>query len=64
LIRPSLDLHVSRTEKDMTKLLALYELGLADGKIAANRLIGSQTGTPFGGGSSPPKMEQRTSPGV
>jgi predicted patatin/cPLA2 family phospholipase len=40
LIRPSLDLGVSRTEKSMDKLLALYELGLRDGEEAARRLLG------------------------
>jgi predicted patatin/cPLA2 family phospholipase len=39
IIRPSLDLQVSRTEKDMDKLIRLYELGLKDGEDAARRLL-------------------------
>jgi predicted patatin/cPLA2 family phospholipase len=39
IIRPSVDLQVSRTEKDMGKLLRLYELGLKDGEDAARRLL-------------------------
>jgi predicted patatin/cPLA2 family phospholipase len=39
LIRPSVDLHVSRTDKDMGKLLRLYELGLKDGEEAARGLL-------------------------
>jgi predicted patatin/cPLA2 family phospholipase len=35
LIRPSVDLKVSRIEKDMGKLISLYELGLKDGEAAA-----------------------------
>jgi predicted patatin/cPLA2 family phospholipase len=34
VIRPSKDLHVSRVEKSIEKLLALYELGLADCRAA------------------------------
>jgi predicted patatin/cPLA2 family phospholipase len=39
IIRPSRDLHVSRVEKSMKKLLELYELGLADGREALGRII-------------------------
>jgi predicted patatin/cPLA2 family phospholipase len=39
LIRPSADLEVSRTEKDMDKLIRLYELGLKDGGAAALGLL-------------------------
>ncbi len=35
VIRPSRDLGISRTEKDVAKLRALYELGLSDGAAAA-----------------------------
>ncbi|MDR0387764.1 MAG: patatin family protein [Treponema sp.] len=35
MIRPSVDLKVSRTERDMAKLISLYELGLKDGEAAA-----------------------------
>jgi predicted patatin/cPLA2 family phospholipase len=35
LIRPSIDLNVSRTEKSTDKLVRLYELGLKDGESAA-----------------------------
>ncbi|MDR1252665.1 MAG: patatin family protein [Treponema sp.] len=38
LIRPSIDLGASRTEKNMDKLLRLYELGLTDGEAAAAKL--------------------------
>jgi predicted patatin/cPLA2 family phospholipase len=38
LIRPSVDLKVSRTEKDVDKLIRLYELGLKDGKAAAAQI--------------------------
>lgn len=38
VIRPSRDLGISRTEKDVSKLRALYELGLHDGKAAAGEL--------------------------
>jgi predicted patatin/cPLA2 family phospholipase len=38
VIRPSRDLGVSRTEKNLEKLIALYELGIADGKEALERL--------------------------
>jgi predicted patatin/cPLA2 family phospholipase len=34
LIRPSVDLNVSRTDKDVSKLIRLYELGLKDGEAA------------------------------
>jgi predicted patatin/cPLA2 family phospholipase len=34
LIQPSVDLKASRTEKDVNKLLRLYELGLKDGEAA------------------------------
>jgi predicted patatin/cPLA2 family phospholipase len=40
LIRPSMDLHVSRTDKDVAKLVSLYELGLKDGEEAALKLMG------------------------
>jgi predicted patatin/cPLA2 family phospholipase len=39
LIRPSVDLKVSRTERDVDKLIRLYELGLKDGEAAAVRLL-------------------------
>jgi predicted patatin/cPLA2 family phospholipase len=39
VIRPSRDLGISRTEKDVAKLRALYELGLHDGKAAAGELL-------------------------
>jgi predicted patatin/cPLA2 family phospholipase len=39
IIRPSVDLHVSRTDKDMAKLVSLYELGVKDGERAALKLI-------------------------
>ncbi len=38
VIRPSRDLGVSRTEKSVEKLRALYELGIEDGKAALGRL--------------------------
>jgi predicted patatin/cPLA2 family phospholipase len=38
VIRPSRDLGISRTEKDVGKLRELYELGIADGKAAAEKL--------------------------
>jgi predicted patatin/cPLA2 family phospholipase len=40
LIRPSVDLQVSRTDKDVAKLVGLYELGLKDGEAAAIKLMG------------------------
>jgi predicted patatin/cPLA2 family phospholipase len=39
LIRPSVDLHVSRIDKDVAKLVSLYELGLKDGEAAALKLM-------------------------
>jgi predicted patatin/cPLA2 family phospholipase len=39
LIRPSVDLKASRIEKNMDKLIRLYELGLKDGKEAALKLL-------------------------
>jgi predicted patatin/cPLA2 family phospholipase len=39
LIRPSVDLKVSRTEKDVDKLVKLYELGRKDGEAAALGLL-------------------------
>jgi predicted patatin/cPLA2 family phospholipase len=39
LICPSVDLQVSRTDKNMAKLISLYELGLKDGEAAALKLI-------------------------
>jgi predicted patatin/cPLA2 family phospholipase len=39
LVRPSVDLQVSRTEKDIGKLISLYELGLRDGEAAALSLL-------------------------
>jgi predicted patatin/cPLA2 family phospholipase len=45
LIRPSVDLKVSRTEKDVGKLVRLYELGLKDGEAAALRLLNLASGT-------------------
>jgi predicted patatin/cPLA2 family phospholipase len=47
LIRPSLDLGVSRTEKNIDKLLALYKLGLQDGEAAARKLLAKGRLTPF-----------------
>jgi predicted patatin/cPLA2 family phospholipase len=38
VIRPSRDLGISRTEKDVAKLRSLYELGLSDGAAAAAEL--------------------------
>lgn len=38
IVRPSVDLHVSRTDKDMAKLVSLYELGIKDGEAAALKL--------------------------
>jgi predicted patatin/cPLA2 family phospholipase len=38
LIRPSLNLKVSRVERNMAKLLGFYELGLKDGEAAAGKL--------------------------
>lgn len=38
VIRPSRDLGVSRTEKDVKKLRDLYELGIEDGKAVIDRL--------------------------
>lgn len=38
VVRPSQDLGISRTEKDVGKLRELYELGLSDGEAAAKRL--------------------------
>jgi predicted patatin/cPLA2 family phospholipase len=38
VIRPTRDLKVSRTEKSVSKLRELYELGLADGAAAARKL--------------------------
>jgi predicted patatin/cPLA2 family phospholipase len=38
VIRPSRDLDVSRTERNLEKLIALYELGIADGKEALKKL--------------------------
>lgn len=38
VIRPSRDLGISRTEKDVAKLRSLYELGLSDGAAAAAKL--------------------------
>jgi predicted patatin/cPLA2 family phospholipase len=39
LIRPSVDLKAGRTEKNMDKLIRLYELGLKDGEAAAVELL-------------------------
>jgi predicted patatin/cPLA2 family phospholipase len=38
VVRPSRDLGVGRTEKNMEKLIQLYELGLSDGTAALNTL--------------------------
>lgn len=39
VIRPSVNLGVTRMEKSMEKLKALYQLGIDDGKIAAKKII-------------------------
>jgi predicted patatin/cPLA2 family phospholipase len=44
LIRPSMDLKVSRTEKNTGKLIRLYELGLKDGERAALKLLTERPG--------------------
>ncbi len=44
VIRPSRDLGISRTEKDVAKLRELYELGLADGAAAAAALATERRG--------------------
>jgi predicted patatin/cPLA2 family phospholipase len=38
VIRPSRDLGVTRTEKNLEKLIALYDLGIADGREALKKL--------------------------
>jgi predicted patatin/cPLA2 family phospholipase len=39
LIRPSVDLNAGRTEKNLGKLVRLYELGRKDGEAAARKLM-------------------------
>ncbi len=39
VIRPSVDLGVTRMEKSVGKLKALYQLGMDDGKIAAEKIL-------------------------
>lgn len=38
MIRPSIDLHISRLEKDPVKVQAMYELGVQDGQKAMTGL--------------------------